>query len=250
MKIATFNIRYADAPNDGENRWENRRQFVADWINKYAPAAVGIQEVLPRVREELISLLPGYYILGAARESEYTGEASPIALRKDLLEPLEVYNIWLSPRPFTVNSRFSGNDGHARICTNILARDKQSGKIIRLLNTHLDCMYPEIRSKQLAVIENFYLNHWTKYPTILTGDFNAEPNELAPFIKSCGFIDLTTPEDIDTEYTYHDFFRTDDQKKIDYILVSPDIDVTKTWCDKSTEPMLSDHFPIISNVQI
>jgi len=250
MKIATFNIRYADAPNDGENSWENRRQFVANWINRYAPDVLGIQEVLPRVREELISLLPDYYILGAAREGDYTGEASPIALRKDRLEPLELYNIWLSPRPFTVNSRFDGNDGHARICTSILARDKQSGKIIRLLNTHLDCMYPEIRAKQLAVIENFYLNQWSKYPTMLTGDFNAEPDELAPFIKFCGFTDITTPEHIDSEYTYHDFFRSDDQFKIDYILVSPDIESSKTWCDKSIEPMLSDHFPIISNVKI
>ena len=249
MKIATFNIRYADAP-DGENSWENRREHVAGWINKYAPSAAGLQEVLPHVREELISLLPGYYILGAARELGYTGEASPIAIRKDLLEPLELYNIWLSPLPFTVDSRFEGNDGHARICTNVLVRDKQTGSILRLLNTHLDCLYSEIRARQLEVMKDFYQNHWTKYPTVLTGDFNAEPDELAPFIKACGFTDISTPEQIDSEYTYHDFFRSTDQKKIDYILISADLTPGKTWCDKSTDPLLSDHFPMISNITL
>ena len=44
IKIMSFNIRY-DNPNDGINVWQNRREFVAEIINKYQCDFVCMQEV-------------------------------------------------------------------------------------------------------------------------------------------------------------------------------------------------------------
>ena len=55
----SFNIRY-DNPNDGINVWQNRREYVAEIINKYQCDFVCMQEVTKNQLNDSIKNLRQY----------------------------------------------------------------------------------------------------------------------------------------------------------------------------------------------
>ena len=46
LRVMSFNIRLGVA-NDGENRWDLRKDLVVETIRKYNPDLLGLQEVFP-----------------------------------------------------------------------------------------------------------------------------------------------------------------------------------------------------------
>jgi hypothetical protein len=45
LRVMSFNIRY-DNPDDGQNKWANRKGFVLETMKKYQCDFIGLQEVL------------------------------------------------------------------------------------------------------------------------------------------------------------------------------------------------------------
>ena len=71
LKAMSYNIRY-DNPNDDENRWDHRKQALADLINHYEPAVLGIQEGLYHQVTFLDSSLVNYSYFGMGRKDGKT----------------------------------------------------------------------------------------------------------------------------------------------------------------------------------
>src|SRR5688572_24608232 len=67
LRVASFNIRYGTA-DDGENRWERRKDFVFRTIQKLDPDLLGVQEALAFQVDELQAALPAYAFVGAGRD--------------------------------------------------------------------------------------------------------------------------------------------------------------------------------------
>lgn len=256
ITVSTFNLRYA-AADDGINCWNNRSPLVLESIRENAPDVIGFQEVLPQVRAFLQSELPEYTVIGTGRLKDFSDESVSVACRNDTVEIMTAETFWLSGQPDEPGSSFQGCDGWPRIATVVTVIQKSTSKRFRIFNTHLDHLYDEIRLKQAGVLEKVYQNYSKKaqLPSIITGDMNCTPESPVIGMLLHWFpdllVDLTTPELIDSDFTYHDFFLgREEKKKIDYILVTEQFRHLGSWVDRRGNDgvYLSDHFPVYTKI--
>src|SRR3954466_4939560 len=61
VRVMSYNIRYATA-SDGENIWDNRKDFLAETIRAFDPDLLGTQETLARQRDDLAARLGGHEV--------------------------------------------------------------------------------------------------------------------------------------------------------------------------------------------
>src|SRR3954454_13481460 len=99
VRVMSYNIRYATA-SDGENIWEQRKDFLAETIRAFDPDLLGTQETLARQRDDLAARLDGYDVLAAGRDDgREAGEMMAIFYRKARFEKLDAGRFWLSETP-------------------------------------------------------------------------------------------------------------------------------------------------------
>ncbi|MFM7180050.1 MAG: endonuclease/exonuclease/phosphatase family protein [Verrucomicrobiales bacterium] len=172
LPFLTFNIRYAN-PADGPNRWESRRDTVAEVIGKNSVLA-GLQEVLVSQLDDLKSRLPEWEFFSRTREAvDGEGEACPIAWHKPSIEKLDGGTFWLSESPDVPGSK-SWESSLPRICTWAKLRHRPSGKVLHLFNIHFDHRSALAREKSGALLAARAAK--VDGPAIVAGDFNAVPD--------------------------------------------------------------------------
>lgn len=171
LSVATFNIRYAN-PND-TLRWEDRNDEVADAVRYFD--IIGFQEVLPDQKDDLIDRMPRHGHFGSGRNRDSRGEACPIFWNKKRFDFLHGEVRWLSDTPKEPGS-VSPRADLPRIVTIVLLFDIQTGKTVRVLNTHWSHSSEEARLDASSLMAG-----WTGWAgkadlTLVCGDFNAEPD--------------------------------------------------------------------------
>lgn len=254
MKIVTFNAR-TDRPEDGINNIKYRLPYIKAKIEQEKPDVVGFQELKMHTGEDFKQMLPDYYILGFGRTAEYAGEKTPIAVRKDSFDILEMGGCWLSDTPNVPGSRFEGQSSCPRVLIWVKLLDFKTGKIIRVYNAHLDHIeVPDYEPRKrefhqiLGIIDEDMKKE--KLPFIFMGDFNTEPHnsETAEIDARKDMIDFTTS----IGPTYHGFGDPSQYVKIDYIYGTTDWEVSKvgTWEDCYDGVWLSDHYPVFIDAEL
>src|SRR3970282_1470342 len=135
LKVMTYNMRVAF--DEGENSWDNRKEMVASIIKMYAADIVGLQEALRTQLDDLTKLLPEFAWIGAGRDDgKEAGEYSAIFYKKNRFEVLEDTTIWLSETP--EKPSLGWDAAYKRIITWAKLKDKETGKVFYLFNTHFD----------------------------------------------------------------------------------------------------------------
>ena len=242
MKLATYNIRY-DCGQDGINNFSCRKPFILETIAREAPDVIGFQEVLPHVALWLKENLTGYYVVGCPRCDDLTGEQVCIAFRYDKFNLMQMHTFWLSPTPYVPGSRYPEQSICPRTCTEVVLQELSTGKVFRMLNTHLD--HEGSLARLLGVRQ--ILSHLEKAeffadaPVVLVGDMNAYPDSPEMELLRTQFRDLTVGIGI----TFHNFGR-DNQGTIDYIYLRGAIEgaAPRKWDECREGVYLSDHYPI------
>ncbi len=253
-KIMTFNIRY-DNPYDGENCWVRRRDFVFEMLQREAPDILCLQEVLPHVKNDLEDHLTMYNFCGCGRSAVLQDEYNPIGYNRKRFDLLYTDTFWLGSDPKQPGSMNPYSVDLPRICTQVILRDKQDGKVFAVYNTHLDHVSDKSRIWGMSVIFD-RMRKYRDLPSFITGDFNATPDgvELDYFntYNPLGLVDLSDTAALPVAYTYHDFMKPEHNCKIDYIFATKD--VTKVDFDSIRDTKgtleLSDHYPCVSNITI
>ena len=59
FKVITFNLR-KDSRLDRSNRWDCRKAMVTDFIQNSGAAIVGVQELMPKMKQDIRTALKGY----------------------------------------------------------------------------------------------------------------------------------------------------------------------------------------------
>ena len=237
IKVATFNLR-RDFFLDFKRRWNIRSNIAADIIRKSHADIIGVQELLPVMKDDLKSKLSGYNFIGKGRCKKEMNEHSDIIISNTKFEVTSYETFWLSRNPDIPGSRLL-TALFPRICT--AATVKYNDKYIRIYNTHLDNLSPWARLYGVDLILRNIKFH--KMPTIVTGDFNAHPNsKVIKKLTLSGLTNTFTGED-----TYHGKFFT---RQYDYIFVSGDINVNNVYLDKTVHQNIypSDHYPLIAEL--
>jgi hypothetical protein len=96
-KVMSFNVRMGDAAiQDGENRWDNRKEAVVRMLDKENPDIFGIQEGLIYQVKYLEQGCPQYGRIGIGRDDGIAkGEIMAIFYCKDEFKVLRSGTFWL-----------------------------------------------------------------------------------------------------------------------------------------------------------
>lgn len=269
LQVMNFNIRYGTA-NDGENRWENRRELVFDLLRRHKSDVVGLQEALRFQIDEIREALPQYNELGVARDDGGTkGEYCAILYDEGRLSVDESATFWFSETPEVPGSSHWGN-ACVRICTWARFIERKSGRAFYFFNLHLDHVSQPSREKSAVLLAKRI--HDRKYPDpfIVTGDFNVgEDNPVTRYLKgkaSLGAEDeakstnpvpmvdtfrVLHPDAVEVG-TFNGFKGRRDGEKIDYIFTQPgaivlDAQILRSHVDGRYP---SDHFPVIATLRL
>ncbi|WP_269223900.1 MULTISPECIES: endonuclease/exonuclease/phosphatase family protein [Flavobacterium] len=173
LKIMTYNIRL-DVTSDGENDWAHRKDFLNGQIQFYAPDVFGVQEALPNQVLDIATAQSQYNYIGIGRDGIGKGESSNIFYNTEKFKVIESNTFWLSGTPDTISLGWDAACN--RVCSYALLKNKQTNKLIWVFNTHLDHMGEVARTKGLELIlSRIEKLNTKKYPVVLMGDFNSEP---------------------------------------------------------------------------
>ncbi len=251
MKIVTFNIR-CDCGVDQENDFEFRKPFILKKLAEESPDIICFQEVMSHMALWLNDSLPEYCIVGCGRDENLDGEQVPIAFRKERFFLIALNHFWHSETPSVPGSVFPDQSVFPRLCTECFLMERDSRKIIRVVNTHLDHLNSIVRHKELELVMRTIhsVSMYKEYLTFLAGDLNAVPeSEEMTVMKSYpDFRCLTNGIGI----TYHGYFRdhlnseNDWSAQIDYIYVRGQVELKsiEKWTDVHNGVYLSDHYPV------
>lgn len=259
MNIMTFNIRY-NTPRDSANAWPNRKEFAASQISFHKIQVVGVQEALVGQLNDLLQSLPSFKYVGVGRDNgDDKGEFSAIMYDTTRLTVLEQSTFWLSETPERTGSR-GWDAALPRIVTWAKFKDKKSKKIFFLFNTHFDHMGKIARKSSAALLLTKVEEIAKKQPTIVTGDFNAEPQDepIQVLLDPSNPLKLTDTKTISEQGhygptgTFNGFqSKETSNQPIDYIFikggkfrVKQHATLSQTWGGRFS----SDHFPVMVEI--
>lgn len=252
IKIMSFNIR-VEADCDGINHQKNRRSRILATLQREAPDLVGFQEASDDARAWLSSVLTEYTLVGCGRLANYTGEGAPLAFRRDRFELIKLECFMLSDTPAIPGSRYEDSDqsGCPRIATAAVLKHRASGECFLYINTHTD--HVGVKARILASRDLLAYIKKAGLPTLLTGDFNAEPDSEEIRMLADAMTDVTCG----LSGTFHHFGRKEKgvpPDKIDYIFTTLPADPARAYAVADIPDgnglYTSDHLPVVGFVAL
>lgn len=260
LAVMSFNIRYGTA-NDGENRWENRREALFALLRAEDADVIGLQEALYSQIQEILVAVPGYAVAGVGRDDGRTkGEFSAILFRTTRLALSDAGTFWFSDMPEVVASTTWGNT-ITRICSWARFVDR-NGRAFWHYNVHLDHLSQASRERSAELLARRIAARDDRgEPAIVTGDFNVgETNPaLVPLVGTAAapgrFVDtfrVIAPAATEAgTFTAFDPARTTGDK-IDYVLVPRGTEVLGAAIVRTARNgrLPSDHFPVTARVRL
>ena len=181
MAVVTFNIRY-DNPDDPLT-WEQRRSKVASTVGYFD--ILGFQEALVNQVDDLAEALPNHDHYGVGRDDgRVAGEHCPIFSNRARFDLLHAETKWLSATP-DVPGSVGWDAALPRTATIVVLNDRQTGKIIRVVNTHFSHIGAEARALAARMLSLQFAMSGADIDVLL-GDLNAEPESLSMAILEGG----------------------------------------------------------------
>ena len=254
MLVMTFNIRFENE-EDGPNAWVYRRDMVTELIRKYKPSILGTQEGMIHQLEYLRDGLPEYQMHAPNRISTGTAQYPTLFIRSKDLDVLDGDEFWLSKTPRSSLSK-DWDSAFPRMMSYARVKHKDSENVFWVAVTHLDHIGTRARYEQAKIIA-----HWVNSlhsPAILMGDFNDHPDSDVHRLLTSQAAALKDSwqalgkEENSTSFTVHGFKGTPQKTRIDWILVTPEFQVTDARIirDHRGEFYPSDHYPYMISIEI
>ena len=264
LRIMSFNIRYGTA-DDGDNKWQNRKDAVCSVLRDNQPDVVGLQEALYFQIQEILQELPRFDYLSVGREDGKTkGEYSAILYRTDRFDVNDSGTFWFSDTPEVPGSITWGN-ANTRICTWARFIDKKSGVVFYVFNLHLDHISQPSREKSVILLANRINERKHPDPYVVAGDFNAGETNPAVMYLTAGAEHGGVPNpvpmvdtfrvlypDATVVGTFHEFKGNTTGDKIDYVLTPSDVKVLDAQIIRTqyNGRYPSDHFPVTARLYL
>jgi endonuclease/exonuclease/phosphatase family metal-dependent hydrolase len=260
IRVVSANVRYGSA-DDGENRWDRRRELLARVLREQRADLIGTQEMLPFQAEYLGEQLEGFTYVGRSRDlDDAQGEQCGIFFRADRFVQLAAGHFWLSRQPDVPGSR-DWDAALPRMATWIKLYDRSAHRPLMIVNTHFDHRGDVARLRSAEVVREFVSRHADRYPIAVTGDFNTGENsepyrELVPAANDAhsplrDVYRLVHPERQPEEGTFNGFEGRRSGPRIDWILASDSLRPLAasivTANDQGQYP--SDHFPVFAELE-
>lgn len=251
FRLYTNNIRYDNKnPAKGEPVWAEREPLITQSIlnhTRHEPSVVCLQEVLHNQLEDILDSLnkdSSWLYFGVGRkDGKKAGEYAPILYRDDDWELQKNQTYWLSPTPEKPSRGWDA--ALERIATEVYLKNKKSGVVVKVLNTHFDHQGVQARRESVKLIMSKLRQG--KEPSFLCGDFNTQPkDEPYKILSTSGYKDARVQGKGDNTGTFTGFDHSHEANTIiDYIWA----DQNSEWKEYSVLPnwfgeYMSDHRPV------
>ena len=252
--VMTFNLKSGSPLDTGDLRWSRRSKAVLAAIRQADPDLIGVQELTAAMLPQFSALSEVYEIYGKSRHSLIADERSCILFKKDRFHLQKEATFWLSDQPEHAGSQLAWSI-YPRIVSAAVLEDVRSHVRFTFANTHLDHMFPFVRSRQADILGACLHGFQEGRFLILTGDFNTT-------LKSRALHEITavySPLHLKSAYRQdpgntmriplHDPFHLG--QPIDQILVSPQLHVIRTEVLHGRYEGLypSDHYPVLCRLE-
>lgn len=254
LRAMSFNIRY-DNPDDGDNRWQLRKDKVAALIHHHEPLIIGMQEALLTQIQDLEAALPEYAWIGKGRDDgETSGEFMPIFFHTGTFLLEKEGHFWLSDTPDQPGSR-----GWDAACNRMVTWgrfvDLRARQAFYVFNTHFDHKgtRAQLESAKL-LLERIPEIVEDESPVLLMGDLNVTPDsEAYQLLEGAEWLMDTRLTSQRPAYgpdsTWSGFEQAGiDNKRIDYIFVNAGWRVhgQSHLSDSWSGRFPSDHLPVLA----
>jgi endonuclease/exonuclease/phosphatase family metal-dependent hydrolase len=252
----TYNIRF-DNPDDGQNRWDVRKENLVGLLREYNPDIFGIQEGLLRQVKYIDSALTDYGYIGKGRDDGMdAGEFCAVFFKKSEFQLLRQGLFWLSETPDIPSKGWDA--AFNRICVYGLFEYTSTRHRFLVFNTHLDHMGVTAREKSIELImEKAEALNTDQVPVVILGDFNLEPGD--PAFKNLLNLYMDSRSACTGEIsgpmgTYNAFrFDLPVTQRIDYVFISKGKSEVKKYlviADSNDGLYPSDHCPVFVAVKL
>jgi len=251
LRLMSYNIR-VDVSSDNP-RWAERREPMAKQIAFTAPDIFGVQEAAQTAVADLADRLPGYDHYGIGRDDGVKGETTTLFYDRARFVRIEASTEWCSKTPDVPGK--DADAAYPRTITRLILRDKQSGKLLDVRNTHFDNVGVTARencARQLEAIPRY-----KDAIVMIMGDFNTGTDSV-PYriLSSEDGLNLKDARigaaiDFGPQGTFNDFnIAQTDGEAIDHIFIDRALTVSRfgVLTDSFGGRVISDHFPIVADV--
>ena len=257
VHLMTFNVR-RPVPWSWRraDRWSVRRGALRALLDAERPSLLAAQEVTEPVARLLRGALGASYAqLGSGRDANGRGEMCPLYVDTRRFEVHDDDQLALSPHPERPGSRGWGAV-FPRVAVVATLKDRATGAVFTAVATHLD--HVSGRARLMAAEQLVDVVRRRGLPAVLMGDLNAGADSavLRLLTGQGGLRDVwrraETP--VSAEIGTRPGYRAPQRRgrRIDHILVSPDIAVAQAGANTSSyggrRP--SDHLPVQATVII
>jgi endonuclease/exonuclease/phosphatase family metal-dependent hydrolase len=259
MRVMSYNIRN-DMANDGNNRWDNRRDAVLFAIRNYDPDLLGMQKVLAAQGDDLQKGLPGYGFAGNGRDDgKRGGEFNPVMFKKDRFELLASGQFWLSPTPEKPGSK-GWDSGQIRIMMWAKLKEKPTGATFLFVNTHWDPKGKNSRVESAKLMRKLIEEKREGLPVIITGDFNSNEGSQEHKLLTLGdgkglqladAYRIVHPKRLPDEATQNGFMGTKKGSRVDFVFFSPEWKALAATIDYTQKDgrFPSDHYAVTAELE-
>jgi endonuclease/exonuclease/phosphatase family metal-dependent hydrolase len=256
IRVMSFNIR-REIFIDALNHWQFRKRLLVETIRNFNPDLLGTQEALAEQADYLREQLDGYDFVGVGRsDGKRGGEMCGVFYRKSRFEKLDAGSFWLSETPQRPGSKSWGTS-FTRMCTWVKLRDRTSGDVLCLFNTHFDHRGKRAREESAVLLRHKLEQIAGRLPVIITGDFNTT-DDTAPYYTLIAGTRRGDPLLTDTyraanragdasaDGTIHNFRGGQGGPRIDWIVTSGAFRTISAGIDHTQDGgrYPSDHFPV------
>ena len=261
IRVMSFNLRVGTA-NDGEDRWENRKDYVIQTIDAFSPDLLGTQETLTFQRDYIANHFKHLTPFGVGRDDgEDKGEMAALFYDAERFDKKDGGHFWLSDTPDSVGSK-GWDAALPRVASWVKLIDKRDASSLPILyvNTHFDHRGTIARAESSKLIRRKLIELGAGHRLIVSGDFNAgvgsDPYQAmfksltteadaASLVDSYTVTESPLPDSLSGTFTGFDASKTGGDR-IDWIAVSQDWRVRSARIDRSQFQgrLPSDHFPI------
>ena len=254
--VCSFNMRTDCGADKGELAWTNRLPRVLKIIEDHRLDVIGAQELKENQVAHLREALgpKGYKMVGRGRLAEGKSEGVYIIYNANRFDCTASDTFQLSETPDVWGSS-SWNSAYPRTCVWVQLKDRETDKVFRLYNTHLDHVSELARRKGMElVVGRINADVSAGTTAFLTGDFNNElrPGNAIDYVrKSMGdTAELSLTPHQGPVNTFQAYQRP--LSLIDYVFVKGKVRVLShaTIDDKPDGKWASDHFPVVVTVAL
>ncbi len=259
LVVATYNIEYE---NPGARYpWKKRLAYVKDLFDTHRFDVVGVQEPWrPEYLQLKEALQKDYSSIWACTNLDRDDFSNAIFYRRDRVELLEHDIFWYTENPGMKNG-FGGTT--SRLCIWGKFRDRKSGRVFFLFNSHFDFSNYETQLVSARLLARKVREIAGDCPAICTGDFNStDENAACVFLSGGPFLKDSRTEAkrvINSKMSTSGLYRKPEDipnngYRIDHIYFTPGLSRIDSWEVLAEEHVGiwggSDHNPIKVQWQI